>query len=161
MCSSSIADMFMLCWGGTQRSAAPASLLAGSCKTDQRERKKEEIKEAESGHRPRMLWGGNGMQLRPGCSSPPSRSYHLRLLLFTQTTARFQQVNRALRNILRKYLSTRYAPTAQLTRLTADDGFGADGRQSYGETFGKYSASSLRSQYCSSGYISSPGKLIF
>lgn len=54
--------------------------------------------------------------------------------------------------------STRYAPAVQLTRFTADDGFGTDGRQSYGETFGKYSASSLRSQNYSSGYISSPGK---
>lgn len=44
-----------------------------------------------------------------------------------------------------------YASTAELTRLTADDGFGADVWQSYCETFGKCSASSRQSQNYSSG----------
>lgn len=53
-----------------------------------------------------------------------------------------------------------YAAIAALARVSAEDGFGADGWQSYSETFGKYPGCSMRSQSYSTGSITPPGKLI-
>lgn len=134
-------------------------LLVGSCKIDKRgkKKKKERTCGGKKGGKGSAVptahdVGGNGMQLGQGCASACPVAINSSVVISTNSSLLWTGTLHTGEHTVEVFLHGNcYASTAELTRLTADDGFGADVWQSYGETFGKCSASSRQSQNYSSG----------